>query len=91
MNLMKLVYYFFGGFIGFMCGGLIGLIFYGLQKSGSQFANYLVQNFGFFGKYVLELINALPFIGIALGLVLVKVLFGPQFDDQDPPNTVEKK
>ncbi len=85
---MKLVYYFFGGFIGFMCGGLIGLIFYGLQKSGSQFANYLVQNFGFFGKYVLELINALPFIGLALGLILVKILFGAQFDDQDPPTTV---
>jgi len=91
MNLMKLVYYFFGGFIGFMCGGLIGLIFYGLQKSGSEFANYLVQNFGFFGKYVLELINALPLIGLALGLLLVKVLFGAQFDDQDPPTTVEKK
>jgi len=33
----------------------------------------------------------LPLIGLALGLLLVKVLFGAQFDDQDPPTTVEKK
>lgn len=53
----------------------INLIFYWLDKSGVKFARYLIENFGFFGKYMLELINALPIIGVALGVILVKLLF----------------
>lgn len=85
---MKLVYYGFGGFIGFVCGTTISLIFFWLKKSGSQFDSYLLQNFGIIGRYLLELINALPLIGLALGLILVKVLFGAQFDDQNPPTNL---
>ena len=85
MNIMKWVYYGFGGFIGFVCGVVINLIFFLLKKSGSQFDKVLVQNFGAFGRYLLELINWLPYIGLGLGFILVKLLFGPQFDDHDPP------
>ncbi|MZG29822.1 MAG: hypothetical protein F3741_03280 [Nitrospinae bacterium] len=72
---MKYAYYGFGAFIGFVCGTGINLIFYWLDQSGVKFAHYLITNFGFFGKYLLELINALPVIGAALGIILVKLLF----------------
>ena len=32
---MKYVYYGFGGFIGFVCGTLINLIFYWVEQSGT--------------------------------------------------------
>jgi hypothetical protein len=72
---MKYAYYGFGAFIGFVCGMGINLIFYWLDQSGVKFAAFLIQNFGFLGKYLLELINALPVIGAALGIILIKLLF----------------
>lgn len=72
---MKYVYYGFGAFIGFVCGMGINLIFYWVDQSGVKFARYLIENFGFMGGYLLELINALPVIGAALGVILVKLLF----------------
>tara|TARA_B100001123_G_C15188397_1_gene978251 strand:+ start:48 stop:287 length:240 start_codon:yes stop_codon:yes gene_type:complete len=78
---MKYVYYGFGGFIGFVCGTGINLIFYWLDQSGVKFAAYLIQNFGFLGKYILELINALPIIGVALGIILIKLLFNRELTD----------
>ena len=78
---MKYVYYGFGGFIGFVCGTGINLIFYWLDQSGVKFAAYLIQNFGFLGKYILELINALPIIGVALGIILIKFLFNRELTD----------
>ena len=78
---MKYVYYGFGGFIGFVCGTGINLIFYWLDQSGVKFAAYLIQNFGFLGKYILELINALPIIGMALGIILIKLLFNRELTE----------
>ena len=79
--MMKYVYYGFGGFIGFVCGMGINLIFYWLDQAGVKFAGYLIKNFGFLGKYLLELINALPVIGVALGIILVKLLFEREMAD----------
>ena len=78
---MKYVYYIFGAFIGFVCGTGINLIFYWLDQSGVKFAAYLIQNFGFLGKYILELINALPIIGMALGIILIKLLFNRELTE----------
>lgn len=77
---MKLIYYGFGAFIGFVCGVVINLIFYWVEKSGVPLARDLIQNYGWFGRYLVELIKALPYLGIALGIILVKLLFGKQFD-----------
>ena len=79
--MMKYAYYGFGGFIGFVCGMGINLIFYWLDQAGVKFAGYLIKNFGFLGKYLLELINALPIIGVALGIILVKHLFERELAD----------
>ena len=79
---MKYIYYGFGGFIGFICGVAINLIFYMLDQSGIKFAAYLIKNLGFFGEYILELINALPLLGTVLGVILVKYLFGREFEEK---------
>ena len=79
---MKYIYYGFGGFIGFICGTAINLIFYMLDQSGIKFAEYLIKTLGFFGEYILELINALPLLGAVLGVILVKYLFGREFEER---------
>ncbi len=84
MNWMKIVYYGFGAFIGLVCGSIISLIFFWLEKSGVPFANNLIKNYGTFGRYLLELINALPIFGAALGIILVKWLFGRELEGNPP-------
>ena len=80
--IMKYIYYGFGGFIGFICGTAINLIFYMLDQSGIKFAAYLIKTLGFFGEYILELINALPLLGAVLGIILVKYLFGREIEEK---------
>ena len=53
-----------------------------LDKSGIKFAGYLIKTFGFFGEYILELINALPLLGALLGVIMVKYLFGRDFEEK---------
>ena len=79
---MKYVYFGFGGFIGFICGVAINLIFYLLDQSGVKFAAYLIKTFGFFGEYILKLIDALPILGAVLGFILIKYLFGREFEEK---------
>ena len=79
---MKYAYYGFGAFIGFVCGMGINLIFYWLDQSGGKFAHYLINNLGFVGRYLLELINALPIIGAALGIILIKLLFSRELTER---------
>ncbi len=80
--IMKYVYYGFGGFIGFICGVAINLIFLFLDKSGVKFVAYLIKTFGFFGEYILKLIDALPILGAVLGVILIKYLFGREFEEK---------
>ena len=79
---MKYVYFGFGGFIGFICGVAINLIFYLLDQSGVKFAAYLIKTFGFFGEYILMLIDTLPILGAVLGIVLIKYLFGRELEEE---------
>ena len=80
--IMKYVYFGFGGFIGFICGVAINLIFYLLDQSGVKFAAYLIKTFGFFGEYILKLIDALPILGAVLGIILIKYLFSREFEEK---------
>ena len=80
--IMRYVYFGFGGFIGFICGVAINLIFYLLDQSGVKFAAYLIKTFGFFGEYILMLIDALPILGAVLGIILIKYLFGRELEDE---------
>jgi len=79
---MKYIYYIFGAFIGFICGVAINLIFVMLDKSGIKFAGYLIKTFGFFGEYILKLIDLLPLWGALLGVILVIYLFGREFEEK---------
>ena len=80
--IMRYVYFGFGGFIGFICGVAINLIFYLLDQSGVKFATYLIKTFGFFGEYILMLIDALPILGAVLGIILIKYLFGRELEEE---------
>ncbi len=77
---MKYLYYGFGGFIGFVCGLIINLIIYWVEKSGQPILTNLGRNYGVLGRYLIEVFNALPFFGIVVGIVLVHFMFGKQFD-----------
>ena len=79
---MKYVYYGFGGFIGFICGVAINLIFLFLDKSGVKFVAYLNKTGSFFGDYMLVLIDALPILGAMLGMILRNYLFGRELEDE---------
>lgn len=82
MNILKIVYFGFGAFIGFVCGTVISLIFYWLDQSGVKFADDLIKNYGAFGKFLLEMVNALPYFGVALGIIIVQLLFGKELDSK---------
>ncbi len=79
---MKYVYYGFGGFIGFVCGLIINLIIYGVEKSGQPILTNLGRNYGVLGRYLIEVFNALPFFGIVVGIVLVRFMFAREFNDR---------
>ena len=77
---MKYLYYGFGGFIGFVCGLVINLIFYGVEKSGTPILTNLGRDYGVLGRYLIEVFNALPFFGIVVGIVLVRFMFAREFN-----------
>ena len=79
----KYIYYGFGGFIGFVCGVGIILIFYAVEKSGHRILSDLVNDHGFIGKYIVFLVNNLHFIGIALGILMVNIMFKKELEDKD--------
>ena len=85
---MKYVYFGFGGFIGLICGVAINLIFYLLDQSGVKFAAYLIKTFGFFGEYILMLIDVLPILGAVLGVILIKYQFGRELEEESEDKEV---
>ncbi len=76
---MKYIYYGFGGFIGFVCGLIINLILYAVEKSGQPILTNLGRDYGVLGRYLIEVFNALPFFGIVMGIVLVHFMFAKRF------------
>ena len=83
MDIMKLIYYGFGGFIGFICGTIINLILYLVERAGHPIISNLPKKFGAVGYYLGEITNYLPLMGVALGLVMVKWLFKEQWESQE--------
>jgi hypothetical protein len=81
MNITKLIYYGFGGFIGFVCGIIINIIFIWVEKSGNPILSDLVRDHGAFGLYLVEMFNYLPLFGVALGVILVRILFQDQWEE----------
>jgi len=80
---MKFVYYGFGGFIGCVCGLVISLVFYWLEQSGTPLLTNLGREYGALGRFVGELVNSMPLLGIVLGVLLVKSLFKAELDKMD--------
>lgn len=83
MGGLKIIYYGFGAFIGFICGTLINLIFYWVEKSGNPVFGSLIKNYGDLGRFFVEWVNVLPYFGMALGVVMVKILFHEQWEKEE--------
>jgi hypothetical protein len=72
---MKYLYYGFGGFIGGICGVVINLIFYAVEKSGHPILTHLGRSYGWLGRSLADAVNYLPFVGAVAGLFMVNLLF----------------
>ena len=72
---MKWFYYGFGAFIGFICGTTIEFIFYLLEQSGNRVISNMIRDYGALGRFVAEIVSNLPYIGLALGVVMIYWLF----------------
>ena len=89
MGNMKWIYYGFGAFIGFICGTMINFIFVLLEQSGNRIISNLVRDYGMLGNFVAEMVNKLPFIGLALGIIMIYWLFPEVVGDKN--NSFKKK
>ena len=75
MKNIKWIYYGFGAFIGFICGTIINFIFFLLEQSGNRIISDMVRDYGMLGHFVAKRVNALPFMGLALGIIMIFWLF----------------
>lgn len=79
---MKYTYYVFGGFIGFVCGVAINLIFVLVEQSGHRILSDLGSDYGFIGRYVGTMVNTLPYLGMGIGILMVKIMFKKELEDK---------
>jgi hypothetical protein len=85
MGNMKYFYFGFGGFIGFVCGSLIYYIIYLVERSGNPVLTQLGRgDYGVIGKGLLVLYEGLPYMGIVLGVVLVRLMFRKEIEKEEP-------
>ena len=85
MGNMKYFYFGFGGFIGFVCGMVIQMLFYMVERAGHPVLTQLGRgDFGVFGKGLLVLFDGLPYMGIVLGVVLVRTMFRKDIEKEGP-------
>ena len=83
---MKWIYYGFGAFIGFVCGTIIEFIFYLLEQSGNRIISNMVRDYGVFGRFIAEMVSNLPYMGLALGIIMVFWLFPDVVNEEvEPP------
>ena len=82
---MKVIYYGFGGFIGFVCGLIIHLILYWVEQSGYRIVSNLGNQYGMLGRWMAEMVELIPYFGVVFGLLIVKILFEKELDS--PENT----
>ena len=86
MKNIKWIYYGFGAFIGFICGTIINFIFFLLEQSGNRIISDMVRDYGMLGRFVAEMVNALPLMGLALGIIMIYWLFPDVVGNKkDPP------
>jgi hypothetical protein len=82
---MKYFYFGFGGFIGFVCGMVIQMLIYAVERSGNPILTQLGRgDYGLIGKGLLMLFEALPYMGIVLGVVLVRLMFRKDIEKEGP-------
>ena len=82
MKNLKWIYYGFGAFIGFICGTIINFIFVLLEQSGNRIISNMVRDYGMFGRFIAEMVNALPLMGLGLGIVMIFWLFPEIVSDE---------
>ena len=85
MKNIKWIYYGFGAFIGFICGTIINFIFFLLEQSGNRIISGMVRDYGMLGRFVAEMVNALPLMGLALGVIMIYWLFPEVVGDKKGP------
>jgi hypothetical protein len=85
MGSMKYFYFGFGGFIGFVCGMAIQMLVYAVERSGNRVLTQAGRgDYGVIGKGLLVLFEGLPYMGIVLGVVLVRIMFRKDIDKEGP-------
>ncbi len=85
MGNMKYFYFGFGGFIGFVCGMVIQMLVYAVERSGNNILTQLGRgDYGAIGKGLLVLFDGLPYMGIVLGVVLVRTMFRRDIEKEGP-------
>ena len=85
MGNMKYFYYGFGGFIGFVCGSLIYYIIYMVERSGNRILTEAGRgDYGVIGKGLLMLYEGLPYMGIVVGVLMVRLMFRKDIEDEEP-------
>ena len=85
MKNVKWIYYGFGAFIGFICGTIINFIFFLLEQSGNRIISDMVRDYGVLGRFVAEMVNSLPLMGIALGIIMIHWFFPEVIGDKTKP------
>ena len=85
MGNMKYFYFGFGGFIGFVCGMVLQMLVYMVERSGNPVLTQLGRgDYGLLGKGLLVLYEGLPYMGIVLGVILVRMMFRKDIEKQGP-------
>ena len=85
MKNMKWIYYGFGAFIGFVCGTGIEFIFYLLEQSGNRVISNMIRDYGVLGRFIAEMVANLPYMGLALGIIMIYRLFPEVVGDKTKP------
>ena len=85
MKNMKWIYYGFGAFIGFVCGTVIEFIFYLLEQSGNRLISSMIRDYGVLGRFIAEMVANLPYMGLALGIIMIYRLFPEVVGDKTKP------
>jgi len=91
MGNLKYIYYGFGGFIGFVCGLIIQLIFMKLEDSKTLVLSSWVEQFGMLGRFFIYLVEGVPYMGVMFGLLLVHWMFAREFGDEEPEGGSDKE
>jgi len=85
MKNLKWIYYGFGAFIGFVCGTVIEFIFYLLEQSGNRVISNMIRDYGVLGRFIAEMVANLPYMGLALGIIIIYRLFPEVVGDKTKP------